>query len=144
VREWVKQAERDAGTGDGGLTGDERRELAELRRENRRLREDAGILKRATAFCNVKRACELQVRLLRSARGRAVRPGPAGRRAGRPGQGGVRGIEGPLRLSAGPRSAAGAGPAALRKRVARLMRDQGLQGRAAKRWKKTTIRTSGG
>jgi transposase len=41
VREWVKQAERDAGTRqDGGLTTEERRELAELRRENRRLRED--------------------------------------------------------------------------------------------------------
>jgi transposase len=36
VREWVEQAERDAGTGsDGGLTTEERRELAELRRENR-------------------------------------------------------------------------------------------------------------
>jgi transposase len=50
VREWVKQAERDAGTGDGGLTSDERQELSELRRENRRLREDVDILKRATAF----------------------------------------------------------------------------------------------
>jgi transposase len=50
VREWVRQAERDAGTGDGGLTSGERRELAELRRENRRLREDVDILKRATAF----------------------------------------------------------------------------------------------
>src|SRR5689334_3785821 len=41
VREWVKQAERDAGTRvDGGLTSTERKELAELRRENRRLRED--------------------------------------------------------------------------------------------------------
>jgi transposase-like protein len=48
--EWVKQAERDAGTGDGGLTSDERQELAELRRENRRLREDVDILKRATAL----------------------------------------------------------------------------------------------
>jgi transposase len=48
VREWVRQAERHAGTGDGGLTSEERRELAELRRENRRLRKD--ILKRATAF----------------------------------------------------------------------------------------------
>jgi transposase len=51
VREWVKQAERDAGTRrDGGLTTEERRELSELRRENRRLREDVEILKRATAF----------------------------------------------------------------------------------------------
>ena len=51
VREWVKQAERDAGARrDGGLTTEERRELSELRRENRRLREDVEILKRATAF----------------------------------------------------------------------------------------------
>ena len=51
VREWVRQAERDAGTRqDGGLASSERAELAELRRENRRLREDVGILKRATAF----------------------------------------------------------------------------------------------
>ena len=51
VREWVKQAERDAGSRqDGGLTSSEREELAQLRRENRRLREDVEILKRATAF----------------------------------------------------------------------------------------------
>jgi transposase len=51
VREWVKQAGRDAGTlSDGGLTSAERTELSELRRENRRLREDVEILKRATAF----------------------------------------------------------------------------------------------
>ena len=51
VREWVKQAERDTGTReDGGLTSTERQELAQLRRENRRLREDVEILKRATAF----------------------------------------------------------------------------------------------
>src|SRR5580700_7916732 len=51
VREWVRQAGRDAGTvSDGGLTTEERRELSELRRENRRLREDVEILKRATAF----------------------------------------------------------------------------------------------
>ena len=51
VREWVKQAGRDAGTvSDGGLTTEERTELAQLRRENRRLREDVEILKRATAF----------------------------------------------------------------------------------------------
>ena len=51
VREWVKQAERDAGTRvDGGMTSAERAELAQLRRDNRRLKEDGEILKRATAF----------------------------------------------------------------------------------------------
>ena len=51
VREWVKQAERNAGTRtDGGLTTAERDELNELRGDNRRLREDVEILKRATAF----------------------------------------------------------------------------------------------
>jgi transposase len=49
VREWVKQAEVDAGER-AGLSSEERGELAELRRENRRLREDVEILKRATAF----------------------------------------------------------------------------------------------
>jgi len=51
VREWVRQAERDSGEReDGGLTSTEREELTQLRRENRRLREDVEILKRATAF----------------------------------------------------------------------------------------------
>ena len=50
VREWVKQAERDAGERSDGLTSGEKAELAALRRENRRLREDVEILKRATAF----------------------------------------------------------------------------------------------
>lgn len=50
VREWVRQAEIDAGTRSDGLASDERAELAQLRRENRRLREDVDILKRATAF----------------------------------------------------------------------------------------------
>ena len=49
VRAWVKQADIDAG-GKDGLTTQEREELAQLRRENRRLREDVEILKRATAF----------------------------------------------------------------------------------------------
>ena len=50
VRQWIVQAERDAGTRIDGLTTDEREELARLRRENRRLTEDVEILKRATAF----------------------------------------------------------------------------------------------
>ena len=51
VREWVRQAERDAGSRrGGGLTSAERQELAALRREHRQLREDLGVLKRATAF----------------------------------------------------------------------------------------------
>jgi transposase len=50
VRQWVKQAELDAGERSNGLTSSEREELAALRRENRRLKEDVDILKRATAF----------------------------------------------------------------------------------------------
>src|SRR5215475_8879902 len=51
VRVWVGQAGRDAGTCDGGgLTTADGRELAELRRENHRLREDVEILKRAAAI----------------------------------------------------------------------------------------------
>jgi transposase len=49
VRAWVKQAEVDAGER-AGLTTDERQELTQLRRDNRRLREDNETLKRATAF----------------------------------------------------------------------------------------------
>jgi transposase len=50
VRQWIAQAERDAGIRTDGLASDERAELARLRRENRRLSEDVEILKRATAF----------------------------------------------------------------------------------------------
>jgi transposase len=50
VRQWVRQAEVDAGDRSDGLTSGERDELAALRRENRRLKEDVEILKRATAF----------------------------------------------------------------------------------------------
>lgn len=50
VREWVRQADLDAGVRTDGLTTAEREELTRLRRENRRLTEDVEILKRATAF----------------------------------------------------------------------------------------------
>jgi transposase len=47
---WVKQAARDAGSGDGGLTSAEREELMQLRRENRRLKEEREILSKAAAW----------------------------------------------------------------------------------------------
>jgi transposase len=46
VRRWVKQARIDPGESPG-LTSDERAELARLRRENRVLREEREILKKA-------------------------------------------------------------------------------------------------
>jgi transposase len=49
VRDWVKQAEVDAGSRHE-LRSDEREELSRLGAENRRLRGDVEILKRATAF----------------------------------------------------------------------------------------------
>ena len=49
VRRWVAQAEVDCGQRDG-LTTAERAELGQLRKENRVLREERDILKRATVF----------------------------------------------------------------------------------------------
>jgi transposase len=49
VRRLIAQAEIDAGHG-AGLTSAEREELARLRRENRTLRAERDILKRAAAF----------------------------------------------------------------------------------------------
>jgi len=49
VRAWVHQAETDAGERPG-LTTEEKEELTRLRQENRSLKEDVEILKRATVF----------------------------------------------------------------------------------------------
>ena len=50
IRNWVRQAERDDGRRQDGLTTDERDEIRRLRRENRTLREEREILKKATAW----------------------------------------------------------------------------------------------
>ena len=50
IQSWVKQAARDAGRGNGGLTSAERQELTRLKRENRQLKEEREILSKAAAW----------------------------------------------------------------------------------------------
>ena len=47
---WVRQARADRTKGRTGLTTEERAELAVLRKENRQLRMERDILKKAAAF----------------------------------------------------------------------------------------------
>ena len=50
LREWVNRARADRTKGKTGLTTEEREELSRLRRENRTLKMEREILKKAAAF----------------------------------------------------------------------------------------------
>ncbi|MCK9930319.1 transposase [Frankia sp. Mgl5] len=50
IRNWVRQAEQEDGTRADELTAAERDELKRLRKENRQLREEREILRKATIF----------------------------------------------------------------------------------------------
>jgi transposase len=50
LRNWLKQNDIDRGVCCDGLTTAERQELAQLRRDNKRLAEEREILKKAAAF----------------------------------------------------------------------------------------------
>jgi transposase len=50
IRNWVEQAEHDDGRRGDGVTSAERQELQRLRRENRQLKQEREILKKAAAW----------------------------------------------------------------------------------------------
>lgn len=50
INAWVRQADRDEGRREDGMTSAERSELARLRRENKRLRQEREILAKAAAW----------------------------------------------------------------------------------------------
>jgi transposase len=50
IRNWVRQADLDEGRREDGLTTDDREELRRLRRENKTLRMEREILKKAAAW----------------------------------------------------------------------------------------------
>jgi uncharacterized DUF497 family protein len=153
-------AETDAGERPG-LTSDERAELARLRRENRSLREDVEVLKRATVFCEgdpmkahpfigaekaaghgIARACRL-LKVSRAAYYQRLRGVHCARRTADVILSAKitslhiesKGTYGSSRVHQMLRRDGSCG----KRRVARLMRAAGLEGRRKKRWRTTTI-----
>jgi transposase len=89
IRNWLKQADLDAGRCHDGLTTAEREELRRLRAENRTLRMERDLLRKATAFfaymstmaapCGLARFFAAQVRLWLFSDAPPTRhPGPLG------------------------------------------------------------------
>jgi transposase len=65
IRNWVAQAEADAGQRDDLLSSAEREELRKLRRENRQLRVEREILAKATAWSHgrpIRRPTRIRIR----------------------------------------------------------------------------------
>jgi transposase len=50
INAWVRQADRDEGRREDGLTSSDREELQRLRRENKQLRQEREILAKAAAW----------------------------------------------------------------------------------------------
>lgn len=50
IRNWVQQADIDAGHRRDGLSSDDKQELSRLRKENRRLQQERDILAKAAAW----------------------------------------------------------------------------------------------
>jgi transposase-like protein len=161
LREWVKRAEVDAGNGPpGALASDERAELTHLRRENKRLQMEREILKKSGsllrqgehvrfAFILVEKAFYSIVMLCRvlgvSRSGfHAWARRPRAQRARSDAQLAAhvaavhkrsRGTYGSPRVHAELRAK---GVRVGKKRVERLMRENGLEARGKRRFRKTT------
>src|SRR5213080_2032320 len=150
LRSWVRQAEIDAGRGtSGALTTEEREELGRLRRENRTLRMERDILKKATAFFAKEKAVfpvRVLCRTLQVSRAgfyawQARPPAPRARADERLGLE-IAAIHAETRQRYGsPRIHAELGERGCRtgrKRVARLMRVRGLAALRRRRFRVTT------